>query len=150
VEKLIKRKLRRIKIGRYGEVTAEQARTQAQVLLGQIAAGLDPLAERRADKMRQVTLKEVMTDYLKACKLLKPKTLYDYQRVLEIAFPNWKSKSLISITKDKIAKHHEKLGAERGQAYANLSMRVLRALFNFAAGQYEDSEGRSLITDNSC
>jgi len=27
-------------------------------------------------------------------------------------------------------------------------MRVLRALFNFAAGQYEDSQGKSLITDN--
>lgn len=27
-------------------------------------------------------------------------------------------------------------------------MRALRALFNFAAGKYEDSEGRSLIIDN--
>ena len=148
VEKLVKRKLRRMKIGRYGELTTEQARKQAQILLGQIASGIDPLAEKRAEKMRQVTLKEVMTDYLRARKSLKPKTLYDYQRVLEIAFPNWKSKPLISITKDKISKHHEKLGEERGQAYANLAMRVLRALFNFAAGQYEDSDGRSLITDN--
>lgn len=148
VEKLIKRKLRRITIGRYGELTAVQARKQAQILLGKIASGLDPLAEKRADKMRQVTLKEVMVDYVKARKSLKPKTLYDYQRVLDIAFANWKSKPLISITKDKVAKLHEKLGQERGQAYANLSMRVLRALFNFAAGQYEDSEGKSLITDN--
>lgn len=148
VEKLVKRTLRRIKIGRYGELTVEQARKQAQILLGQIASGLDPLAEKRADKMRQVTLNEVMTDYIKARKSLKPKTLYDYQRVLDIAFGGWKSKPLISITKDKVAKLHEKLGQERGQAYANLSMRVLRALFNFAAGQYEDSEGRSLITDN--
>jgi integrase len=148
VEKLVKRKLRRIKIGRYGELTAEQARKQAQILLGQIAQGIDPLAEKRADKMRQVTLKEVMADYLKARKSLKPKTLYDYQRVLAIAFANWKNKPLISITKDKVAKHHEELGQERGHAYANLAMRLLRALFNFAAGQYEDSEGKSLITDN--
>lgn len=27
-------------------------------------------------------------------------------------------------------------------------MRVLRALFNFAAGQYEDAQGKSLITEN--
>lgn len=27
-------------------------------------------------------------------------------------------------------------------------MRVLRALFNFAAGQYENAEGRSLILEN--
>ena len=43
---------------------------------------------------------------------------------------------------------HEKLGEEHGHAYANLAMRVLRALFNFAAGQYEDAQGRSLIIDN--
>ena len=35
-----------------------------------------------------------------------------------------------------------------GEAYANLAMRVLRALFNFAAGQYEDSQGKSLIPEN--
>lgn len=148
IEKLVKRKLRRIKIGRYGELTAEQARTQATVLLGKIALGIDPLAEKRVDEMRQVTLKEVMADYLKARKSLKPKTLYDYQRILDIAFVDWKNKPLLSITKDKVTKHHEKLGEKSGQAYANLAMRVLRALFNFAAGQYEDSDGRSLITDN--
>lgn len=148
VEKLVKRTLRRMKIGRYGELTTEQARKQAQILLGKIAQGIDPLAEERANKMRQVTLKEVMADYLKARKSLKAKTLYDYQRVLDIAFDNWKSKPLVSITKDKVTKHHEKLGKERGQAYANLAMRVLRALFNFAASQYEDAEGKSLITDN--
>ena len=27
-------------------------------------------------------------------------------------------------------------------------MRLLRALFNFAAGQYEDAKGQSLITEN--
>ncbi|TID99820.1 integrase, partial [Legionella pneumophila] len=37
---------------------------------------------------------------------------------------------------------------EHGEAYANLAMRVLRALFNFAAGQYEDAQGKSLIMEN--
>jgi len=148
VEKLIKTKLCRIKIGRYGELTVEQARKQAQIMLGQIASGVDPLAEKRNEKMREVTLQEVMNDYLKARKSLKAKTLYDYKRVLNIAFASWKNKPLISITKDKITKLHEKLGDENGHAYANLAMRVLRALFNFAAGQYENAQGKSLINDN--
>lgn len=148
VEKLVKGKLRRIKIGRYGELTVEQARRNAQVLLGQIADGLDPLAEKRAAKMRQATLATVMQDYLEARKSLKLKTLYDYKRVLNIAFASWKDKPIISISKDKVEKHHTKLGNEHGEAYANLAMRVLRALFNFAAGKYEDSQGRSLIADN--
>lgn len=45
-------------------------------------------------------------------------------------------------------KFHTQLGDKKGKAYANLSMRLLRALFNFAAGKYEDRQGRSLVTEN--
>jgi hypothetical protein len=95
-----------------------------------------------------VTLDEVFDDYLKVRKSLKPKTLYDYKNTMRIAFSDWKNKPLLSITKDKVAKHHEKLGQKNGPAYANQAMRVLHALFNFATGQYEDATGRSLITEN--
>lgn len=148
VEKLIKRKLCRITLGRYPELSVEMARNEAQKILGQIATGIDPLAEKRAAKMREVTLNEVFTDYLHARKSLKPKTLYDYNRVIKVAFAKWRDKPLIAITKDKAAKHHEHLGREHGEAYANLAMRVLRALFNFAAGQYEDAQGKTLVTEN--
>jgi len=148
VEKIIGKKVRRITLGKYGALTAEAARKEAQKLLGQIASGKDPIAEKQATRMREVTLKEVFDDYLKTRKALKPKTIYDYNRVVNIALASWLKKPLTSITKEKVAKIHEHLGQENGHAYANLTMRVLRAIFNFAAGQYEDSQGRSLITDN--
>lgn len=149
VEKIIGNKVRRITLGKYSAAfTVEQARKEAQKIIGQIASGIDPIAQKRVTKMREVTLKQVLDDYVQTRKALKPKTLYDYKRVLTIAFAAWRDKPLVSITKDKIAKHHEKLGKEHGEAYANLAMRVLRALFNFAAGQYEDSQGKSLITEN--
>lgn len=50
VEKLIKNKLSRITLGRYPELTVEIARKEAQKLLGQIATGIDPIAEKRAEK----------------------------------------------------------------------------------------------------
>lgn len=148
VEKLVKGRLARIKIGRYGELTAQQARKEAQILLGQIARGIDPLAEKCAEKARQVTLQEVMNAYCEACKSLKSKTLSDYKRVLDNAFTDWRNKSITSITKDQIAKRHAQIGKNNGEAYANLSMRILRALFNFASGQYEDGQGKSLILEN--
>ena len=89
-----------------------------------------------------------MEAYKLARKSVKPKTLEDYSRILNRAFSNWMKKPIVSITKDQISKQHTKLGDECGKAYANLAMRVLRALFNFAAGQYEDSQGRSLIIEN--
>jgi integrase len=91
---------------------------------------------------------EVFHEYLKTRKTLKPKTISNYTQIINKAFPSWKSKPILSITKDRISKHHEKLGNEHGEAYANLAMRVLRALFNFASGQYEDAQGKSLVTEN--
>lgn len=148
LEKLIKGRVRRIKLGRYGELTVEQARKEAQKLLGLIATGIDPIAEKRSSEARAATLKRVWQDYIEARKGLRPKTLYDYRNVMEKAFADWQKKPLLSITKDMVAKRHTALGKERGEAYANLSMRLLRALFNFAAGQYEDTQGHSLITEN--
>jgi hypothetical protein len=63
------------------------------------------------------------------------------------SFSDWANKPLLDITKDLVAKRHSKLG-ESSEARANLSMRVLRALFNFAIMQYEDAQGRVLIADN--
>ena len=148
VEKNIGNKIRRITLGKYGALTAEQARKEAQKTIGQIATGIDPIAEKQGMKINSMTLNDVFNDYRKARKSLKHNTLYNYERVLNVAFAGWDNKSFLSITKDKVAKHHEKLGRESGEAYANLAMRLLRALFNFAAGQYEDAQGRSLVIEN--
>lgn len=148
VEKLVNRKVRRMTLGRYGELTAEQARKEAQKLLGKIATGVDPAADKQLAKAKAVTLSGVFADYKQARKNLKPKTLYDYEQVIEKAFVDWKSKSLFSISKDQVAKKHTELGKKSGEAYANLAMRVLRALFNFAIEQYEDGQGKPLITEN--
>lgn len=148
LEKLVKGKVRRMTLGRYGVLTVEQARKEAQKILGKIASGIDPIAEKRSNAMNAQTLKDAWQDYLETRKSLKPKTVYDYSQILNVAFPDWLNKPLLAITKDKISKRHTELGEERGQAYANFAMRLLRALFNFAAGKYEDSRGQSLITEN--
>ena len=47
-----------------------------------------------------------------------------------------------------MVKQHIFLGKKHGPAYADQAMAILRALFNFASAQYEDSQGRSLISEN--
>jgi len=148
VEKNIGHKVRRITLGKFGALTAELARKEAQKIIGQIATGTDPIAEKRSSKVKLVTLEEVFNDYIRTRKSLKASTLVNYKQILNKAFTKWINKPLLSITKDQISKHHQKLGEAHGEAYANLAMRILRALFNFAAGQYEDAEGKSLIIEN--
>lgn len=148
VEKIIGNKVRRITIGKYsGALTTEQARIKAQILLGKIADGKDPIEEKQIAIMHETTLGQVMQDYLKSRKSLKPKTLYDYNLIMNNVFTDWKNLPIMQITKDRVEKFHIQLGEKKSAAYANLSMRLLRALFNFAAGKYEDAQGRSLITE---
>lgn len=147
VEKRIHGRVRRQTVGRYGELTVEQARKEAQKLLGRIASGVDPIAERREAQAQSVTLAEVFEAYLSTRKNLKASTIHDYRRVMREAFSDWQSRPLQSLTKDAIARRHDKLG-ERSPARANNAMRVLRALFNFAGATYEDRDGRSLFPEN--
>jgi integrase len=148
VEKRVSGKTVRYTIGKHGEFTADQARRAAQKLLNSMAGGANPVDEKRCAKVRGVTLIEAFTDFLESRKSLKPRTLYDYGRCMAVAFNDWQGKPLLEISRDMVQRRHHDLGEERGEAYANLSMRFLRALFNFAIGQYDDSKGQALIREN--
>lgn len=147
IYKKVKGKPLRHTLGRFPAMTVEQARREGQQVLGQIATGIDPMQQKKAARTKGVTLIETYHDFLEARKTLKPRTIEDYQCVMRTAFSDWQKKPLLKITKDMVAKRHRQLG-ERSKARANLSMRVLRALFNFAAGEYEDEHGQSLILEN--
>lgn len=148
IEKQINSKLKRITLARYPEITIEQARKEAQKILGKIATGIDPIAEKKSIKSKGITLQHAFDDYLKARKSLKKTTITDYQRVLNQVMSDWKEKRLLDITKDMVCKRHAKHGAENSEARANLAMRLLRSIFNFAAAEYEDERGRSIIYEN--
>lgn len=147
LEKRINGRVRRQTLGRYGALTVEQARREAQKVLGRIAAGADPIAERREAQARSVTLGEAFEAYLAARKDLRATTLRDYRQLMGSAFKDWHYTELAALTKDKIARRHAKLG-ERSHARANNAMRLLRAVYNFASYSYEDSRGRSLFPEN--
>src|SRR5476649_987231 len=61
VEKTIGNKVKRITLGKYSSaLPVEKARKMAQIMIGQIVDGADPIAEKRATKMHKTTLNEVM------------------------------------------------------------------------------------------
>lgn len=147
IEKRINGRNKRITIGRHGQITPEQARKHAQKLLGEIVTGRDPLAEKRAKAARSATLKQAYEEYLSTRKNLKLNTLHDYKRCVEGALGDWLDKPLTEITKDMVEQRHRKLG-KSSPARANNTMRVLRALFNFAKDRYEDAQGDPIIVIN--
>ena len=148
LEKRIDGKVKRLTLGRYPELTVEQARKEAHKLLGQIAVGRNPPAEKKSEALQGITLQQAFDDFLAVRKQLKARTLYDYQRIMKTVFADWQNKAMLKISKDMVAKRHSKIGAEHGKAHANLAMRFLRALFNFAIAQYEDGNGNSILREN--
>ncbi len=146
-ESKVSNKTVRVTIGHHGVFTAEQARQEAKNILGMIARGINPNDADKAKRARSVTLAEVFQAYLKARSSLKPRTIYDYKRLIGVYLADWQNKSLADISKDMIEHKHREIGA-RSPAQANYTMRFMRAIFNFAIGQYEDSSGNPIIADN--
>lgn len=146
-ERRVNGKTRRVTIGRYPELTVYQAKEQAKKYLGEMAMGTDINAEKKEQKTKSLTLREVYTTFLEG-KTLKPITIRDYNRIMAVTLADWQPQPWSTITSQMIAKKHSEIGKVSGNAYANLTMRCLRSVLNFAIATYRDSDDRPLISEN--
>jgi hypothetical protein len=99
VYRRIKGRPKRVKLGRHPDMTPAQAREQAKICVGQIAAGEDPAERRRAERADTVTLGDAFEEFL-AVRSLTPKTQYVYRKVMDRAFADWKRRALPKLSKD--------------------------------------------------
>lgn len=136
----------RVSLGKYGVVTAEDARKEAKVQLAAMTKDINPNQVQRENRIKTITLNEVYTDYIAARKSLKPSTRRDYKTCIEVYLKDWVHTPMLDITRDMVESKHKEI-SEKSEARANLAMRFLRALFNFAA-EYRDAKGRVVIADN--
>jgi integrase len=148
LQKRINGKDTRLTIGRYGQLTAEEARKQAEKLGGDIAKGGDPVAEKRRKQLQQKTVQQVFDDYLATRKDLKPRTVSDMKEAFAQVIPDWLGMPIGKITPAMIEKRHRTHGETRSKARANLAMRYLQVLFNYAMAKYQDGDDKPLIDRN--
>jgi integrase len=156
-------KPQKITLGRYPDLSIEQARGMASEANSKLAQGINPKDERRAKLAKSVTLGQAFEEYQVSRKNLSPRTLYDYQRILESYFWDWRERPIAAITKDMVEQRHRQIAegfrvpSKKGQdgwvvsaseARANYAMRFLRAVINFAMVKYEDSNGKPLLPGN--
>ncbi|MFQ3282778.1 tyrosine-type recombinase/integrase [Reinekea sp.] len=147
VEKRVNGRNIRSTIGKYGQLTPEQARREATRRLGEMSTGAEPNLEKRQRQLKQITLKEVFADFLNTRKDLKPGTVKTYEILFKGSISDWMNKRMIDITKDMIEKRHREIG-QKTPAQANNVMRTLRAIFNYAIEVYEDPNGNPIISQN--
>ncbi|MBL0230452.1 MAG: integrase family protein [Moraxellaceae bacterium] len=138
----------RTTLGRYPAMTIDQARTEARKQLGLMVVGIDPNKAKKAERVKGVTLSQCLTDYLSIRANLADSTKKGYQAMVNNHLTDWQEKPLKDIDRDMVATRHKKIVDSGEGIAANNVMRCLRALFNFANGQYEDEHGKPLFTDN--
>ncbi|PTQ87057.1 tyrosine-type recombinase/integrase [Agitococcus lubricus] len=144
----VNNKIVRVTLGRYPAMTIDQARTEARKQLGLMVTGIDPNKAKKAERAKGTTLGQCLEDYLSIRASLAENTKKGYRSMVNNHLSDWKNKPLKDIDRDMVAIRHKKI-IEGGEAIAaNNVMRCLRALFNFAHGQYEDEHGKPFFTDN--
>lgn len=123
---------RRLTLGRHGPVTPEAARRRAKVLLGNVAEGADPAAEReeKAQAGTMAALAErYLTDYAEVRK--KPTSLRgDRYLLARHVLPRLGPLALAKLTVQDVAGLHH---AMRATPYAaNRALRLLSKMLNLA------------------
>lgn len=119
----------RIKLGRFPDMSVENARKMAAQNKGQIAAGKNPNEDRK--RLRDdMTFGELFHDYMERySKKHKRSWKYD-EREINKFLPHWFRRKLASITKQEIQHLHEKTRDKNGLYQANRLLERIRAMFN--------------------
>jgi integrase len=138
---------RRVTIARLGKVTPDEARDLARKLLGAVAHGSDPAAERAAER-RADTLRELaelfLAEHVEAKR--KSSTAVLYRDILErLVLPVLGNHKAEKVTVSEIAKLHGKL---KGSPYqANRMLAVVSSLYSFAVKRHFVSQGTNPARD---
>lgn len=142
----------RFRLGWTEELSPEQAREDARDALHDIRKGTHLNAARKKDKAREIVLRQAFADYKKS-RNLRSETVKGYEGIMRRCFSEWQEVPLEAITKDMIERRHKELSTAngprgKGAAQANLAMRMLRAIFNYAIDTYSVGEGMPFLSEN--
>ncbi|KQT04089.1 site-specific integrase [Rhizobium sp. Leaf386] len=127
----IGRQSRRMTLGVFGQLTADQARSEARAALRKVARGDDPMAERdikRDEKTMGQLLDQFLAQHVEA--KLKSRSSAEYKRLVETLVPAKLLRLLISeVSRAHISQLHHHNAKTPYQA--NRLLAVMRKFFNW-------------------
>ncbi len=133
----VNRRTRRVTIGRADVFAPEVARKKALTILGDMADGHDPNAEKRQEAAEQVTLGLALERFLEV-RTLSAHTVSHYQRTERLYLKSWRKTPLNEITRQMVLKKHQDIGTMHGETTANNVMRHFRSIYNFVAATQDN------------
>ncbi|ELA4724659.1 integrase family protein [Escherichia coli] len=156
----------RATLGRFPDLSVDNARAKAMELLGEVATtGKNPNIAKRTNNKAMITLNEALEAYIKnRGHRLKPTTEKQYRSILQNYSGDWMAHTLASISRERVEQRHKAVtdgavwfGADKttlragvgtgSKAQADLWARALRAVCRFAYDHYRDDAGNTLLPD---
>ena len=148
VQRRINKKPKIITLGRYPEMSIQVARKLAIKTLGIISEGINPNEQDEESALKKITLGQVFSDYIRSRGTnLQNNTKKGYEGAFNIYLIDWKDTPIKDITRNMIEKRHRAI-TELSPTRANTVMRHLRAYFNYAIGEYIDSNDMPIVLHN--
>ena len=122
--------------GRCDRMPVDEARGEAQRLLGKVAMGEDP-AEERTRSRRIPSLKTAFEDYMKANPKGKPSTDERYRHHIERTLADWLARPLDTITRADVEERFNRMTELHGAASANQCLSLLRSVYRRPCVDFE-------------
>jgi integrase len=119
----------KIRLGRFPEMTIDQARQQTIKLLGRIAEGQNPAAERRAARVEH-TLGALFDHWLESHAKLHRRTWPEDKRQFDLHLVQLRRRRLSSISRAEVQALHAHIGNASGTVTANRVLSLLKTVFN--------------------
>lgn len=129
--KRVGHQVERITLGRYPEMSVEQARKKSYLALGQIAEGKSPSATKRAIR-NEMKFAELFEQYMERHSKAHKKVWREDQAQYERYLVKWNNRPLSSINRRDVEQLHTRLGRERGKYCANRVLALLHCIFGKA------------------
>lgn len=121
----------RVTLGKYPDMTIEQARNEAQKVITEMLKGKNPNDEKK--KLRaETTLGELFKMYMERYSREHKKTWKYDERDVPRFLGRWFQRKLSGITKQEIQALHEKVGKENGLYQANRLLARIHIIYNKA------------------
>jgi len=129
----------RVKVGDHPTLNAREAREAARQRLASMKAGTDPNEDKRRARARGLTLRQALELHI-AAKDRSPVTVEGYRYQLKQYLADWLDKPLTNIGTDRtgVRERHRRITARHGRTSADLTMRVLRAVYNRGLREHPD------------
>lgn len=167
IQARVNKKLIKTTIGKANVLSLDEARKEAKSKLGMMAKGTNPVAQKRNEEKQNITLQEILKEYLESNSDLKDSSKNFYTLCVESYMKDWKSKPINKISDDDVKKKHKILSKKvtkpkqvkpeepptldpsgkkirkkrtlrNGPGIADGVMKTLRALMNYAIDEYPE------------